>query len=634
MRRFIFSVRWSQPALLFAMALLCCAANGAIVFGPPENSPDATTELKGISRELNSRNYSAAARRLDVLLSARTEQLASLTENALTSVTAWLDQLPPPQRKALAAEYAKLFATPARQALESLASAHAASPEELYAIARRYPMTASAGAALMQAGDRALQLGDFAATQSFYELALKQGAALGETRAHKLEALQKITAGQTLSPPADLEETGAGKSTKPDHNRLTFTGPLPFGAPWFGHSSKLGDAKFFPAAFGDRILISSWKGVSMLRENGQALWNSPNATAPGGFAMEHAASHGRGALFAPAVLTDVFGEPAVIVVRQPTPRGDSQFVLRALRASDGSTLWVTPPDNGRNEFSYAGLPAISGRYVYCLAVQKTIVSGGNLLLCALDLSTGQSLWQATLGSVSEQGDLRFGGKFARGQAMNLASFADLSEPAISSDLVIVSPNCGSLIAVGRFDGKIRWVYSYRHADAANAEKSGHWMGRGEGEKALQTRYRCTPVICGEMVLTMPQDVPAIFEVDRASGKYLWDSDLYGGFAIAGSSGHVAVISGEALSGIDAIKQRLIWKYEPPHGTTITGPAVVIEQTVIAPTASGFIQLNAADGKEKPVYDVPSLRRMLATDAGKAAVNEIGIPKAFGVPDRR
>ncbi len=583
---------------------------------------------------MGDRNYTAAARRIDGLLGARGEQLAELTDNALTSVIAWLDQLSPAQRKALAAEFAKSSGQAAHAALESLLKRKASSPEDLYAVARRYPMTAAAGSALVQAGDRSLQLGDFAAAQALYELAMQHGAALGDGRAKKLETLQKISSGETLPAPADLYETSDDKAAKrKPRERRAMSGPLPFDAPWFGHASMLGHAKFFPWTCDDHILIASWKGVWMLGENGQTIWSSPNTAGPGGIVLERAASQGRGALFAPAVLTDVFGEPAVIVVRQPTPRSESQFILRALRASDGRTLWTTPGDP-KLEFTYAGLPAISGRYVYCMAVQKTLVSGGNLLLCALDINNGQPLWQATLGTVSEQGDIRQGGKFARGQPLDLSSFADLSEPAISGDLVIVSPNCGSLIAVGRFDGKIRWVYSYRKADAANGEKAGRWMGRGEGEKALQTRYRSTPVVCGDLILALPQDSPAIVQVDRNSGKQMWETDLYGGDALAGTSGSMAILCGESLSGIDTIKKRLVWKYDPPRGTSLTGPAVVMGHTVIAPTVSGFIQLNVADGKEKAVYDVPSLRRMLTTDAGKAAVNEMGIPKAFGVPDRR
>lgn len=627
-------LRWRLAAFFGVVVLCSCAAKAAIVFAPPENSPDATAELKSIEREMGAGNYPAAARRLDVLFGARGEQLADLTDNALTSVIAWLDQVSPAQRKALAAEYAKSSGVAAREALESFLKGRIPSPEELYAFARRYPMTAAAGSALVQAGDRSLQLGDFAAAQALYELAVQHGAALVSGRAKKLEALQKIAAGETPPAPPDLFDTSDDKAAKrKPSERRAMSGPLPFDAPWFGHASMLGHAKFFPWTYDDHMLISSWKGVWMLGENGQPIWSSPSAAAPGGYAMERAASQGRGALFAPAVLTDVFGEPALIVVRQPTPRSESQFILRALRASDGRTLWTTPGDP-KLEFTYAGLPAVSGRYVYCVAVQKTLISGGNLLLCALDINNGQPLWQATLGSVSEQGDIRQGGKFARGQPLDLASFADLSEPAVSGDLVIVSPNCGSLIAVGRFDGKIRWVYTYRKADGANGEKAVRWMGRGEGAKALQTRYRSTPVVCGDLVLTLPQDTPAIVQVDRNSGKVMWETDLYGGSALAGTSGNMAILCGESLSGVDTVKKRLVWKYDPPRGTTLTGPAVVMGHTVIAPTTSGFIQLNTSDGKEKPVYDVPNLRRMLTADAGKATVTEMGISKAFGVPDRR
>ena len=616
------------------MLLWCVVSRAAVVFAPPENSPDAATELKGIDRELADRNYSAAAKRLDGLLSARALQLANLSENTLVSVIAWRDQLPAQQREALAAEYAQAFAATARQSLDSTLNGRVPRPDELYAIARRYPMTAAAGSALAQAGDRSLQMGDFPAAQAFYELALREGFPMGTLRARKLEAIKKINAGVIVPVPEDLEmPTGPGAKPQAT-DRPAFAGALPFDAPWFGNPMMLGHAKFFPFACDDRILLSSWKGVAMLRENGQLLWNSPSPTAPGAFPVERAPMLGRGALFAPAVLGDVHGRPSIIVVRQPTAQGESQFVLRALRASDGRTLWSTQAAEARNEFSYAGLPTVSGRYVYTLAVQKTGVSSGNLSLCALDITTGQPLWQATLGSITEQGDIRFGGKFSRGQPLNLESFSDLSEPAVSGDLVLVSPNCGSLIAVGRFDGMIRWVHSYRKAEPANVAKPGRWMPPGEAEKSLQTRYRCTPIVCGDVVLTMPRDAPAVFAVDRAGGKRLWDTDIIEGFALAGGSGNMAVVCGTTLSGVDAVTAKLKWKYVPPRGVSLTGPAVVVGQTAIAPTTKGFIQLNVSDGVEKAVYAIPNFRHLLSTDTGKAAINDTGVSKAFGLPGTR
>ena len=634
MRRSKNPFRYFPLRLLCALTLLAGTLHAAIVYAPPENSPDAAAELKVIDRELSDRNVPAAAKRLDTLLAARTEQLAILSENSLTSIIAWLNQLPPPQRTALASEYAKTNATPARQSLDSLQKNRTPSIDELYALARRYPMTPAAAAALTQAADRSLQLGDFPAAQVFYELALQENASLGESRAHNLATIKKINTGERIPAPVDLDLRAAMQSDNHQPaDRLPIVGPLPFDAPWYNTSANLGQAKFFPYTSDDRIILSSWKGVAMLRENGEVLWTSVNPTPPGAFPVDRAAAVGRGALFAPAVLADLHSRPAIIVVRQPTPQGDSQFILRALRAADGKTLWSTPPGDWRNEFSYIGLPAISGRYVYTMAVNKTGVSGGNLQLCALDITTGQSLWQATLGTISEQGDLRGGGKFVRGEPLNLESFAELSEPAISSDLVLLSPNCGALIAVGRFDGRIRWVYSYRQAENAPAIKAGRASNTGEVERSLKHRYRSTPVVCADSVLTMPQDAPQLIAVERATGKFQWETTLYGGIALAGASGNTAILCGDSLAGVNALKERLVWKYDPPRGTTITGPATVAGQTVIAPTTTGFIQLSASDGKEKPAYSIPNLRHLLTFDTTKATLNEIGIGKSFGPSGR-
>jgi outer membrane protein assembly factor BamB len=254
------------------------------------------------------------------------------------------------------------------------------------------------------------------------------------------------------------------------------------------------------------------------------------------------------------------------------------------------------------------------------------------------VTNGQSIWQTPLGSLAEQGDQRFGGKFGRNQPMAFEAFAELSEPAVDGNLVIVSPNCGSVMAVDRFDGRIRWVGVYRETEVAGGRRlmtrPGHWLTRDVGERSLLGHYRSTPVVCNGSVFVMPQDVPALLAFDRASGKNVWESDiaLAEAYGLAGASGKTLVLCGTSLTGIDAGGTwKLTWRYEPPRGGAITGPAVVVGQTVIAPTVGGFVQLNVSDGTEKAVYTVPNFRRLLSSDSGRNAVSEAGASRAFGVP---
>jgi outer membrane protein assembly factor BamB len=148
------------------------------------------------------------------------------------------------------------------------------------------------------------------------------------------------------------------------------------------------------------------------------------------------------------------------------------------------------------------------------------------------------------------------------------------------------------------------------------------------------RYKSTPVICGDVVVTLPQDAAALFAFDRISGKRLWESDAAVGDALglAGASGNMAITCGAGLAGIDAGGTgKLKWKFTPARGIHLTGPAMVLGGTVLAPTTKGVLQLNAADGSEKPTYTVPDFRRLMTTDGGRSAVIGAGAAHAFGMP---
>src|SRR5204863_8076177 len=132
---------------------------------------------------------------------------------------------------------------------------------------------------------------------------------LGEARASRLETLQKIDAGVPLPRPADLAQTSVAGARS---ERPSISGPLPFDAAWFGNASLIGQAKFFPAVYDDRIVLASWNSVFMLRESGQVVWESRNPRAAPYFSTDRTA--GRGPLFASAALCDVNGRRVIIVV--------------------------------------------------------------------------------------------------------------------------------------------------------------------------------------------------------------------------------------------------------------------------------------------------------------------------------
>lgn len=620
-------------------ALVCLwwsrCAPGSLAFAPPEDSAEAAIELKALAKETSDRNYAGAARRLEALLGARGDQLVNMGDGTLMAVCAWPDTLGAGERAELGRAFSKQVGSLARESLASLRKNSGARIEELYGLARRFPMTAVAGEALGQAGDLALAGGDLAAAEALYALALRQDFVLGETRAARYEAMVKINRGEPAGLCAGEVGIIAGTRFKPQAGRQVFRGMLPFDAAWMGNASLMGLSKFMPAGYEDRVLFASWKGLTLLKENGEVIWSAANPKGPGSYSADRTPYGVRGALFAPAVLWDVTGQPAVVVVRQPQATAN-QMGLRAFSGVDGKLLWSTDTSERRRDFSYAGLPEVSGRYVYSVAVSQNNNSSAMLIASAIDISSGEPLWQTNLGLVTEQGDFARGMRRPfRNEPINMEQFAQLSEPAVSGDLVIVSPNCGAIMALGRFDGKVRWVHVYRTPEIPDPARQirgrpeGRWQLPGDAQKMLQARYRCTPAVSGEVVLALPQDVPALFACDRASGRPLWDTDLVEGYAIAGVTGDRVVFSGASISAIEPVSGKLKWKYLPQRGSSVTGPASVCGQTVIVPVTSGLVQLNASDGKENVVYDVPMLRRTFATEAGKGLLAESGAYRGMG-----
>jgi outer membrane protein assembly factor BamB len=610
----------SNLCLAAALVLLCeWRARGGIVYGPPDSAADVAGELRVSDREVSEGNFAGAARRLERLLAAnRGDALTEGGAGTLYTAAAWVEGLAPEARAALGEAQRKEHDAAARRVLEALRGGASATPEEFYAVARRYPLTRSAGDALELGADRALESGDLAGALALYELAGREGVLLDDVRKKRVELLRRVGAGEFVAMADDL--SGGGGSARAKAGVRDVCGLAPIDAPWYGNASSAGSAKFFPWACGDRVVVGSWKSVVMFRDTGQVVWTAPNPKSPASFTAERATPTGRGVVFGACALVDVHGRAEIVVVRQPVSPGEGQFALRAYRGSDGKLLWASDlGEDRRKDLTYAGLPVVCGRYVYALAAARNDRSTGTLVLSALDVSGGEVLWQTNLGSIVEQSiDPRGGRKNVINEALDLSALADVTEPAVAGDLVVVSPGCGAVIAVGRFDGKVRWVHTYGGAEA-------------RAEKALRLRYSSTPAVCERAVVVLPQDAGAMIGLERGTGKRLWSREGAEGYAMAGAVGDVAVVSGASVAGVEALTGKPKWRYAPAGAARVTGPAVVMGQTVLVPTSSGVVQLDGISGGEKVVYQVPNLRRAVASEAGKQMLRDAGAEKGFGVP---
>jgi outer membrane protein assembly factor BamB len=565
-----------------------------------------------------------AASRFDSLLQAHPDGLTRADSGGLISVGAWLDaSLTDAQRQSLAVAYSQTMDAPAKAAFDTLRKSVRPTPEDFYALARRYPLSSIAGRAYAAAADLAVRLGDAPAAVTYYELAVKSGNTLDPAQFQSADSSRKFAA-----------EEGRAQAA--------FRGPLPTDTTWYARAESVSAAKCIPRAADGIICFAGPRHVLAVKETGQTIWKwtspevVPNAAA---YTPDRRPGQGRGPVFAPTLFCNATGAQ-ILVVRQP--RGMSRdFCLRAFRATDGKPLWSTDSIPAYDSISFAGNPLICGRYVYAVAVEFTEDSA-NLLLTATSLLDGELIFKSSLGQLP---GLR------RGRAEIPGSWDDLwnqSEPGVSGDLIFLTPNVGYAFALGRFDGKIRWVAPYDTAadgdpaprrnlrrDILNpADPAGRRRPPTDPEQLV--RYRNTPVVAdtGTLVIA-PQDSSGASALDTRTGKTLWTLEqppaptLIGG-SLSADNLPLALFAGQHIQAITARTGRAAWRWSPPAALKISGPPALAAGLLYVPTGDGkTVCLNSSTGQSVDATTRPiPLRQILSNTTLRRELDDAMILRTF------
>jgi outer membrane protein assembly factor BamB len=665
---------------LRALALLGLAAAApsprASHFALPGDTFTDTRPLEVLKAAIEQRAYGDAAAQLDALLNEEGDKLMATQsppgnrDGGLISVAAWVDTLAPAQRSALAAAYREKFDASIRSKVDVLAHDANARPEEFYSLARRHRFSATGAAAYALASDRVLERGDLCAASAMYQLALRGGWVPDDARAARIELLRRhVEEGKTLAPPPDESPPPAAdgapssipgaKASRLASAGVVFTAPLPFDAPWVvDGAATAGQPRFFPFAANGHIYQSGPRSILAFKETGQILWSAPSASGQGlpptpRPLTDHVDSAMQPTTYAVAPLTDVYGRAQVLVVRQPVPPAgerDNDYCLRALRASDGKLLWSSELQPLLKDVSFASTPAVCGRFTYAIALATHASDAGAggagdrqvaMLLIALDTLSGELRWQATLGRFTLRVQDRDAWTALHQQPWDIAWHQ--SEPLAVGDAVYATPNSGFAAAVGRFDGKLRWLRPYPQAagmDSPRPIRSREELRRAAQERgsvdpALGERWRGTPVLCGNVLIAAPQDTAQVFGFDAATGRLIWaNGQVDIPPTLIGRTATTALFAGPgAVAAIEARDGGPSWRWEPPSGTRITGPAVARESEVLVPTSHSIVVVRSEDGvlvKEQTAATAPNLRRLMNGDALKRAIEEMGAAGAFGL----
>ncbi len=232
-----------------------------------------------------------------------------------------------------------------------------------------------------------------------------------------------------------------------------------------------------PTVAGGRIFIPTVENhlIALSAEDGRQLWR-------------HRAQ---------ALATLPFGLPAPAVEGETVVAGFGTGELVALRASDGRVLWAEALGGTGGQLSLAdivgitGLPVVDRGRVFAVGLANTTV--------AVDLRSGRRLWERS-----------FGGN---------------AGPVSAGDWLFCVTGAGEAVAIGRTDGRIRWV--------TELDPTPEGGRRGEAARFAP------PLLAGGRLL-IPSSRAEMLVVNPASGEVAGRISLSSGVTLPGA------ISGDTL----------------------------------------------------------------------------------------
>jgi outer membrane protein assembly factor BamB len=610
--RLAFAAALIVASVLRFPALLADAVEPSMRYAPPEATFNGGNQLQLLIDEIDHNQTDRAIVRLESLLRDSLDAIMPQGGNeSVSSIYTWVQNLPAEKKAALKPAYETAVGAAARQAVEEIKSKADADPAEFYGLSRRYPLTDAATAALAEGARRSLLLGDVPSARWMLNAAVADGWHADNVLQHELDQA----------------------ATAPN----LYAGALPFEASWYGLKTRLGWAalRSFPAAAGNVIFVVGPGQVVALKENGEVLWKGPTGAEPNaGRGASAPMGVTRGPPFAPAILCDATGAPALLVVRQPEIHGTG-WALRALRASDGHLLWTTEGKDDLSGLVFGSNPAVEGRYVYAVAGDVTDQLD-HLWLVALEVTTGRQLWRCDIGSESRTIVPR-----SRNQPPTevYRPWLNESAPAVAGDMVIASPNVGTVIAVGRFDGKLRWTQAYQTlSDPTLAlQRQREWAIEHPASlpplaTGLSLRWANTPAVLGDVVVIAPEDSDGVIAMNLHDGKRLWNSSAMPEATLVGIAGGAVVMEGESISGLKVTDGSMAWKTSDP---VVLGPAVVRDDAIIAPSATGLTILSATTGAPTALtYTIPTFENTIASEPARAVLIANDVAHCFRISGQR
>ncbi|MEZ6048063.1 MAG: PQQ-binding-like beta-propeller repeat protein [Planctomycetaceae bacterium] len=159
-----------------------------------------------------------------------------------------------------------------------------------------------------------------------------------------------------------------------------------------------------------------------------------------------------------------------------------------------------------------GPPLVHGNELYLLTEHKQQIN-----LVALEAESGSLLWSQGIGWV----------EFLIDQDMNRTYRA--ATPILAHNLLLCPCLTGTLVAVDRSSGSLRWVYDYR--EPGDSQQQRHWSRRSKGNRG-HIGFDDFPLVHDDRILYLPHQSEHLHCIDLTTGKTLWkqlrkDADYIG-----------------------------------------------------------------------------------------------------------
>ncbi|MHC4234297.1 MAG: outer membrane protein assembly factor BamB family protein, partial [Planctomycetota bacterium] len=278
---------------------------------------------------------------------------------------------------------------------------------------------------------------------------------------------------------------------------------------------------------------------------------------------------------------------------------ESSSTLVCLDSGTGREVWRADRSSlgpAFDEMDFEASPIVCAGKVYVVARRKRTFGFEDCFLYRFDAADGTVEFRTHLGSASTGG---FG--YRR---------STLTIPTLVDDTVYLASNLGTVAAVDRHSGRVRWLRLYERISETQ------WRREGRGSPHGIRPWEFNPLICaGEKLYALPTDATFLLVLDRTTGDVLHNvslDQLAGIQSLLGVDGCLIYGVGDEAFCYDLEAGAMLWRAGLPDGEEPLGRGVLTEQQLLVPTRTNLCALGRGDGgvTAQP-WDTPGGGNLLA-----------------------